>query len=263
MAYVQFPTLYPELWIDLAYMTLENYVENDNDCIILAPHRIMDSINYYRNLYKDSKIIGYNYEPVHTDHCISKEWLLKSFEYVDEVWDYDFNNVLIWNECGINAKFKPPQFTSQLKRINNSPDPDIDVLFIGSQTDYRSKYITNFNLGSIIPPNEYAEHTKYKFITAYQVWGALKDELISRSKIILNIAPFAGANQQQARIFYDLINNKCVLSEKSPHNYYEDLIIEFDNPNDLAGKIRYLLRDDNWKKYTNNSFEDYCKRKYK
>lgn len=262
--YIHFPTMYSDHWKDLSDMVLENYSHGYyNDCILLCPHKMTDYISHYREIYPDSKIIAYNLEPAHKDHWISIEWLVRAFKEVDEVWDYDLQNVEIWKNYGVDVKFKPIQYTHSLKRIQNLEEPDIDVLFIGSPTEYRGQYITNFCLQPYIPDSEFYEQINIKFITGYQIWGKLKDELTSRSKIILNIAPYQGSRQQQTRIFYDLINNKCVLSEKTSYNYFDDLIVEYEHSDDLAAKIRYLLRDDNWKQYTNKSFEEYCKRKYK
>jgi hypothetical protein len=261
---IHYPEFYGEIWADLAEMTLANYTAGYEDtCVILCPHRIMDYILYCKNLYKGKKIIVYNFEPAHDNHCISKEWLMQSFENADEIWDYDIDNVEFWKTKGITAKWKPIQYVSSLRKAPTIEKPDIDVLFIGSPSERRTKYFTDFNFNVIIPQNELDEHIKYKFVTAWQVWGDLKHEFTSRSKIILDFALFDGAPSRQERIYYDLINNKCVLSEKSPRNYFDDLIIEFDSPTDLAAKIRYLVRDDNWKKYTNYSFEEYCIRKYK
>ena len=262
--FVHYPKMYSELWLDLAEMVFANYShEHYNDCVLICPHQMSDHTTQYRSMYPGSKLIAYNTEPVHKNHWISIDWLISSFKEVDEVWDYDIQNIEIWKNYGIDAKFKPIQYTPVLKRIQNVEEPDIDVLFFGSPTIYRGKYVSDFCLSSIIPDEEMHIQHSIKFISGYQIFGKLKDELTSRSKIILNMAPYSGARQQQFRIAYDLINNKCVLSEKASYNYFDDMIVEYEDPNDLAAKIRYLLRDDNWKQYTNNSFEDYCKRKYK
>jgi hypothetical protein len=82
----------------------------------------------------------------------------------------------------------------------------------------------------------------------------LLEEMIGRSKIILNINPYEGeCRQQQTRIFYPLINNKCVLSQKSSINYYDNLITEYTDWKDLYQKMIHLLENDRWKDYTYNN----------
>jgi hypothetical protein len=55
-------------------------------------------------------------------------------------------------------------------------------------------------------------------------------------------------------IFYNLINNKCVLSEKSSINYYGDMIVEFSGYQDMGDKMVSLIKDDKWKEYANDRF---------
>jgi len=261
--YIHFPTIYSELWTDLAEMVLSNYSEeNYNDCVLLCPHKLISNIPYLREIYPNTKIIGYNLEPVHEEHWISIEWLTRMAKEVDEIWDYDKQNIEKWKARGISAKFKPIQYAKSLERVTNLEEPDIDVLFVGTPTTYRGEYISGLLTAPFLE-NEIDLQSNLKIISAYQIFGKLRDELIGRSKIILNLGPYKDTRQQQARVAYALNNRKCVLSEKTEFNYFDDLIVEFETPTDLAAKMRYLVKDDNWKQYTNKSFEEYCKRKYK
>lgn len=251
-----FPTDYNEYRLELTEMIFENYSDGYySDCVLLSPHKLHSHINEFKELYKNSKIIAYNTIPF--------DQIQDSFENFDEVWDCDLQNIECWEAKGIQAKFKPTQYASQLKRIKTIDDPDIDVLFIGSPSDHRNKYITNFMLACAVPQEELDLQQNIKFISANQIYGKLKDELISRSKIILNISPYEGAIQQQTRIFYNLINDKCVLSERAPINYFGNMIIQFDNSDDLAAKVRFLLQNDRWKEYSENNFQEYCTENYK
>lgn len=247
---------------ELCEMVFENYaVGYENDCVVFAPHRF--DLSQFKQQHPNSKIIAYQSEPIKDGTgCIDKDCILRALQTADEIWDYDLDNIEILNQHGFEAKFKPFKYTSSLTVKNEIQHPDIDVLFIGSPTSYRGIFFEGFNLNPELPNEEFQEHLSYKFITAHQVYGDLKIELMNRSKIILSLPSFAGAIQPQGRLFYYLSNNKCILSQKSQRNYYDDLIVEFDDATDCAYKIRYLLRNDNWRKYTNYSFKDYCNTKY-
>lgn len=260
---VRYPNMYNQHWQELSEMIIENYSEGHyEDCVLLCAHQLINEIPEFRKQYPKSKIIVYNLEPVHKKHWISMDWLMKANVLADQVWDYDLQNVEIWRNYGVDAIFKPIQYTASLKRIQNVEEPDIDLLFLGSPTEHRGNYIKQL-ISAMKSSDDFGGKDNFNFISGHQIWGDLKDNLTSRTKIILNIAPYVGSRQQQTRIYIDLINNKCILSEKAAHNYYGDMIVEFQNPIELAEKVKYLLRDDNWKQYTNNSFEEYCKKNYK
>jgi len=263
--FVHFPEQYGHFWGEISKMIFENYSYGEyyNSCVLLVPNVMVGSIQRYREMYQNSKIIGYNLEPLNSNHWHQPNRIIEALKQYDEIWDYDLTNIGYLRNCGIDAKFKPMQYTESLKNVKNVENPDIDVLFFGTLTEYRTKYIANMTTSPFIPYDEMDLQTNIRYVYAFQVWGDLKNELTSRSKIILNIAPYKGANQQQARIYHDLINNKCVLSERAQYNYFGDMITEFDDFSDCAAKIRFLIKDDNWKKYTNNSFKDYCKKQYK
>ena len=61
--------------------------------------------------------------------------------------------------------------------------------------------------------------------------------------------------QKQSRIYYALINNKCVVSQKSKRNYFEDLIIELKE--DFCAGLLHTLESENWKNYSQNTAEKF------
>ena len=120
------------------------------------------------------------------------------------------------------------------------------------------KFLSDFI--TVLPINDEDRDvfSKMRVVNTFNVFGKELDEMIGRSKIILNINPNDGeSRQQQTRIFYALINNKCVLSEANRFNYFGNMIVEFTDLPDFASKIFYLLREDNWKNYTNKNYKEY------
>ena len=242
----------PYLWNDIAKMIDENYSHeyHQNDVLVMAVHHHQTIEQIKQSNPGHNKIIIYQLEPLSKTHWWNEEYVVSRIKDADEVWDYDLDNVEILKKYGINAKFKPFLYSSNLKRINNIENPDIDVLFYGSSTKYRShimEVITNCGL-----------------IGRKTVWfwnfgdeHNLLDELIGRSKIILDLHTTELSNdtkriQKQSRIYYALINDKCVVSQKSFRNYFDDLIIETEDEN-LLKTLDNVLDNEIWKKYSNVS----------
>jgi hypothetical protein len=91
-------------------------------------------------------------------------------------------------------------------------------------------------------------------IWAYGLDFDALDEYISRSKIILNLHMSEPYNrQEQIRMFYPLINGKCIISEKSQYNYYGDMIFEYDGTPALVNGIREVIDSGKWKSVVSES----------
>lgn len=250
--------MFSKHWDLLANM-LENVYgieETANDTILLGcyVHEPVTNIRKeIRSRGEDhgGKLVVYQTEPLVNGHWWKIDQIVNNIRDADEIWDYDIQNIQILKSYGINAKFKPPSYTESLLRVDNREEPDIDVLFYGTITPYRYEIINNV-IGNAEIPFEHSQRViQTKFMFLYNVMDSTLDDLIGRSKIILNINPYEGeCRQQQTRIFYPLINNKCVLSQRSTINYYDDLIVEYDDWVDLFKKMIYLLDDDRWKQYT-------------
>ena len=86
--------------------------------------------------------------------------------------------------------------------------------------------------------------------------AAIETLRIARSKIILDLRTHANENEDQkhARIFYALINNKCVVSQKMNENFYGDLIVCTE---DLLHTIAILLHSGDWKEIATRASEGY------
>lgn len=255
-----------DVWGSLVKMIEENYVTQENNhCTVVLGSYVHNSVKELRNVIT-TPIIVYQTEPLVQNHWWKIEHIINNIREADEVWDFDYQNVQILQNYGINAKFKPPLYTSQLKKLKTIENPDIDVLFYGTLTNYRSSLLFDLIEKAIIPVHHFDLITKRTIMTLYNFTGDKLNEYLARSKIILNISPYDGEKrQEQVRIFYNLINGKCVLSEKSPINYYDDLIVEFDGVQQLSDKILQLLENDNWRNYTNKDFNSYSqtiKQKY-
>lgn len=242
----------PYHWNDICMMIDENYAHEyeHNDVVVMAVHHHQSIEQIKESNPGHNKIIIYQLEPLCKDHWWNEEYIISRIKDADEIWDYDLDNIEILKKYGIDAKFKPFLYCNNLKKIENREEPDIDVFFYGTSTPYRSKIIEILTNHGLIG-------RKTVWLWNYGNGSEIFNEFISRSKIILNLNTTDSSEsgqriQKQSRIYYALINDKCVVSEKSVRNYYGDLIVEVEK-DDLLKTIEYLLEEDRWKQYSNVS----------
>ncbi|HSH36774.1 hypothetical protein, partial [Schnuerera sp.] len=179
---------------------------------------------------------------------------IENIRGADEIWDYDELNAvyLSWFDIKVD-KILPFKYTKNLKRIENKRDPEIDVLVYGYMNDIRLNKLKD------IYPSLYHN---YSIVTTTGLNKEIQDQYIANSKIILNlhgIEPYS--RQEQERIAFLLINEKCVLSETNQINYFGDLIV--DTPlNNISNKIKELLLRDAWKEVARNGHRFYKDKSY-
>jgi len=246
-----------KIWEMISKMLMENYEtpEHDNSAILLGLHNkfsIKEIIAGTPELKTKDKIIVYQTEPLVESHWFSAQKIINNIREADEVWEYDLQNIEVLKQNGIDAKYCPPKYTQTLKNINNNPEPEIDLLFYGSYTKNRTKMIDDLLNHYSYPSDKETWNTyaNINFVWLFGIHHPQLDNYIANSKIILNMNPYDGeTRQQQVRIFHALINEKCVISEKSPINYFGDCITEFTGFQDLGDKVIDLLHYRTWKNY--------------
>lgn len=130
----------------------------------------------------------------------------------DEVWDYDPANIRFLKEhLNIDAKHVIVGYHRSLIRIPRR-EKDIDVLHYGSMNERRQKIINSI------------EDSGIKVTHAYDVWGPQRDELIARSKVVLNLHYYEASIFEQVRVSYLLNNAVQVVSESSEFMPYKGLV---------------------------------------
>lgn len=248
------------------YSNLSKY---NNSLVILGYNRMIIEISEYRKMYPNKKIIIYQLEQLFDNKSqwynkySDKQWIIDSTNNIkrrlsecDEIWDYDLDNINFLKSEGYkNIKHVPLEYTETLIRNNSITTPKYDLLFFGSINDRRAKILSflskKYKICIIAPKNEIVRYGNYNF-GEYVVESKFNDELfdyIFNSKIIINIHYYESKLLEQVRIFELLINNKIIVSEKSRKNYYENLIYEFDNNDELVDKIDFILKNEIWKNF--------------
>lgn len=185
-------------------LSSENYNLENVRYIILGANLLKFIPKEKRPIFKKDTII-INLERFGHQEIFNQEYLdiLKSFE----VWDFSSLNMKRINlQYNLKIKkFLPLGYVKELEKIKKKEDEreDIDVLFIGSLSDRRTKILQEMSQLNI--------NVKHLF----GFYGHERDKIILRSKLLLNMHYHDIGSLEHVRIFYYLINSKPVLSEKS------------------------------------------------
>lgn len=117
------------------------------------------------------------------------------------IWDYSKKNIDAWSRFNVRAVHVPVGYAPEMTRIDVSGAHDIDVLFYGSINDRRHKILSDLRSRGI------------RVHTCFGVYGKERDELIARSKIVLNIHFYETKIFEIIRVSYLLANRVAVVSE--------------------------------------------------
>lgn len=153
------------------------------------------------------------------------------------VWDYSARNVKRLAPLLGHARLYhvPVGYVPELTRIERREPPDIDVLFYGSVNERRREVIDRLAAEGV------------KVHAAYGVYGAERDALIARSRLVLNVHYYPTNIFEMIRVSYLLANRTAVVSERSPETEIAPELAEavaFAPYERLVGACLSLLRDE-------------------
>ena len=179
----------------------ETYTDSRN--IIIGAH-ILDTshIKEIKSCFPSTVIL--NTEQVTN---INDHWSNSLFEWVTnfETWDYSNANINYFKKQGIaNIKYLSIGYHPKLTRIKKSEIQDIDILFYGSSNERRLQVLNKFK----------SSGHNVNFI--FGVYGEKRDNLISRSKIVLNLHRYDFKIFEIVRVFYLMSNSKAIVAEMTP-----------------------------------------------
>ena len=129
-----------------------------------------------------------------------------------EIWDYTQANLPSWHALGRQqVKIVPVGYAPILSRIPKVPHQDIDVLIYGTSGERRLQTfhtLSQLGLSTV-------------FVSG--LYGAARDDLISRAKIVLNINLYPQTKIFEiVRVSYLLANKKAVISDLDVNTSIED-----------------------------------------
>ena len=175
-------------------------------------------------------LILYNLEQIGPDSDAAYLALLRRFA----VWDYSVQNIAALAKLGIAARLCGIGYMPGLTRIAPAPQ-DIDVLFIGSSSPRRQQALDRIGA------------TGARVVSGFDVYGAARDAVIARARIVLNLHFYATRVFEIVRVSYLLANRVCVVSEEGADGALEAPLkdgIAFAPFEDLPSVCSRLLADD-------------------
>lgn len=154
------------------------------------------------------------------------------------IWDYSQHNLATWEQLrpAHRAVHVPVGWAPILARIPRDVAQDIDVLFYGVPGQRRLALYSHVC------------QTGARSVFACGLYGAARDSLIARSKLVLNIdLNDARRIFEVVRVSYLLANAKAVVAVAQPHTQVEPDLAEavaFVPADRLAAKCVELLADE-------------------
>jgi hypothetical protein len=150
------------------------------------------------------------------------------------VWGYSARNIAALEKLGITARLCGIGYMPGLSRIASAPK-DADVLFIGSINERRVRVL------------DAIAATGARVATGFDVYGARRDAMIARARIVLNLHYYEARVFEIVRVSYLLANRACVVSEEGADGDLEAPLkdgIAFASYENLAATCSRLLADE-------------------
>ncbi|HXZ40891.1 MAG TPA: hypothetical protein VEG68_09120 [Terriglobales bacterium] len=171
-----------------------------------------------------------------------------------QVWDYDASNIEKWNamNCSYAPVHVPVGYVPELTRIASRPH-DIDILFYGSLNERRNQVLNSLKNSGV------------KVQTVFGVYGRDRDELIARSKLILNIHFYDAKVFEIVRVSYLLANSKAVVTECASHSSADEglvnAVLACPYESLVDGCLSLLQHEEERRKLETRGFQWFSRRK--
>lgn len=134
-----------------------------------------------------------------------------------QIWDYAEDNLDVWRQFPLKAPpvHVPVGYAPNLTRIPKAAEQDIDVLFYGMPNELRLgafHAVTQLGLTAV-------------FVCG--LYGAARDDLISRSKTVLNLTLYRSMRVFEiVRVSYLWANRKAVIANIDPDTAVEPGVLD-------------------------------------
>jgi hypothetical protein len=208
-----------------------NQICPDSTNIVIGAH-LLDT-SHISQLPKNSIIL--NTEQLDS---INIAWLTPILQFAKNfsVWDYSLKNISKLNDLGFyKVKFLELGYQSELQRIPKKSPQNIDVLFYGSMNPRREKVIAELRAHDL------------NVHVAFAIYGSKRDELISRSKVVLNHHHYDSEIYEVVRTSYLINNAKLVVGEVNPSTSIDTHYLTSIYPakyEELAASCSKLVRNE-------------------
>lgn len=183
----------------------ETILENVKNTIVFGAH----TYAHTPNLLPKNAII-YNLEQLYEGSPYAHPFYLILLKD-KEIWDYSKQNIEWLKQKGIGKEIKhvgmnyAPTLEIKKDAFDDEITEDIDILFIGALNSRRQAILDQLKA---VAPN-------LNIVFKNNAWGIARNELIARSKIILNIHFYLSGILETPRVSYAVANKKFIISENS------------------------------------------------
>ena len=177
---------------------------------------IIFTINKIEKLPKN--FIVYNFEQLVTERVWNKSFFNKCSK-AKFILDYSLENIKIFNNNGLEAVHFAYGWTPFHEYNGLTLNKDIDIIFLGSRSERRDRILSSYGRGIYYKDS---------------IFGEKYDDIVSRSKVSLNIHNYNGRSILEVTRIVPLVSRGVlVVSERSDDKYYDDkmegIIIYIDN----------------------------------
>jgi len=155
------------------------------------------------------------------------------------VWDYNEGNIQTWRQINpnLNPRLVPIGWYPGLNRIPRRAEEDIDILFYGRANSARFEVLELLCRAGL----------RVMYLSGF--YGPQRDELISRSKIVLNLNIYQPTRIfEVVRVSYLLANEKAIVTDIYPETDIEPDLKEacaFVPREKILEECTRLLNDNN------------------
>ena len=166
------------------------------------------------------------------------EYVVNKFQ----VWDYSQRNLKKWQEVAQNRPplYVPISYAPILEKIPHKTE-DIDLFFYGKLSAERLDFVNQLTAQN---------HLQRSYVWGKNIWGTIRDEMIGRSKLVLNLTGHESKNTifEIVRVSYLLANGRAVICQKRENLEIEQDILEsgllFLDESNFNQQVQELLTND-------------------
>jgi len=154
--------------------------------------------------------------------------LTKLLGRANEVWTFSSRDARWFTEKGIKTRVLPLGFAGPLPPRTNTA-PDIDVLFEGTPNSRQTATI--------------AELEKFCEVARFQgAFGAVRDDLYRRAKVVLLLKPEETASIDHARVIHLMRAGAMIIAEEATENGFGEAIVSAPRT-EIAETVKRYLSD--------------------